>query len=144
MRPRSLRGLTCKPSAGRVTIAVVGMEGGDAVHLPPSLETLDRPRVFTYDQPQILLANPPAWWVDMFVLARMNHAEAVTRMLCWARRRWPGALQVVVASPSPAVESAARRQGAMFFHSPLNENDWQSLLAGAKQLNTAMTSSEIF
>jgi len=82
----------------------------------------------------------------MFVLSHAGCGESVTRMLAWARRRWPGAVQAVIARPDntggTGIESAARRQGAMFYHSPMSENDWLGLLAGVKQVNTALTADK--
>lgn len=132
--------MSCKPSAGRVTIALVGMDGREPVCLPQALLKLDRPCVITYTQPQVLLANPPVRWIDMLVLSHAGCAESVARLLAWARRRWPGALQAVIASyEDELLELAAREQGAMVFLPPMSEDDWRGLLAGVKQLHTAMT-----
>lgn len=144
MRPRSLRGLAWEPVVGRVTIALVGMDGKELPCLPQALLLLDTPRVIAYTKPQLFLANPPAGWIDMLILSHVQQAESVTRLLAWARRRWPGTIQAVVTSHDDGkVECAARQQGAMVFCSSIHEDDWRGLFIGVKQLHTARTGGTV-
>lgn len=138
MQPRSLRGLSCKPTAGRVSIALVGMDERGTEHcLHQAIRTLEGPRILTYSLPQIFLANPPAEWMDLLALCWRGQTESLTRLLSWARRRWPDALRIVISPPSRAVELATRAQGAMFFLPPMSKEHWQGLFAGVKQTRLA-------
>jgi hypothetical protein len=140
MRPRS-HNSTWRSNAKNCCIVAIGLNDSELKQLSRSLQDHSGGMILSYETVRDVYASLPRQPVDMTVLGNAGSADATVRLMGWARRHWPGSLNVVVDHGNELTEQQARENGALYFARPLARQTWQHVLDGMKQARTARLTS---